>query len=71
MCLSVPGKIVAIKGDEATVDYVVERRKGKLLEDGYSVGEYVNIQGGFVVAKVEAKEAKAALKLYAAATKDA
>lgn len=64
MCLAVPGKIVEIKGEEATVDYGITKRKGKLLEQDYKEGDFVIIQGGFVVEKVEEKEAEEALKLY-------
>ncbi len=64
MCLLVPGKIVEIDGDEATVDYEIEERKGRLLEKGYEVGDFVLIQGGIVVQKVAKEEAERALELY-------
>ncbi|MBL7055321.1 HypC/HybG/HupF family hydrogenase formation chaperone [Candidatus Woesearchaeota archaeon] len=64
MCLAVPGKIVEIEEDIAIVDYDLEERKGKLLEKYYSVGDYVILQGGIVVTKVDKKEAQEALKLY-------
>ena len=64
MCLAVPGKVVKIIDDEVTVDYGVEKRKGKLMAKGINVGDYVLIQGGFVVQKIEKKEAESALKLY-------
>ncbi len=70
MCLLVPGKIIEIRGTEATVDYDVEKRKGVIIEGDYSVGDYVMIQGGFLVEKVEEKEAKAALELYKEAVKE-
>jgi len=52
MCLAVPGRIVKIKSNTATVDYELEKREGKILEKGYNVGDYVIIQG-----KAEAEEA--------------
>ncbi|HLG24005.1 MAG TPA: HypC/HybG/HupF family hydrogenase formation chaperone [Candidatus Nanoarchaeia archaeon] len=64
MCLAVPGKIIEIKDGFATVDYEIEKRKGKILENSFKKGDYVIIQGGFVVQKVGQKEAKEALKLY-------
>jgi hydrogenase assembly chaperone HypC/HupF len=66
MCLSVPGKIISINGDEVLLDYELEKRKGRLLDatDSYEVGDYVILQGGFVVAKIPAAEARAALELY-------
>jgi hydrogenase expression/formation protein HypC len=70
MCLAVPGKIIKIDQGEATVDYDVEKRKGALIEDDYSVGDYVIIQGGIVVQKIEEKEAIQALQLYKNALKE-
>ena len=69
MCLSVPGKIIEIKKDVAVVDYGIEKRKGKIIEKSYGKGDYVIIQGGIVVQKVEKKEAEEALKMYRKAVK--
>lgn len=69
MCLSVPGKIIEIKKDIAVVDYGIEKRKGKIIEKNYSKGDYVIIQGGIVIQKIEKKEAEEALKLYKEAVK--
>ncbi|MFH1917305.1 MAG: HypC/HybG/HupF family hydrogenase formation chaperone [Nanoarchaeota archaeon] len=64
MCLAVPGKIVKIDKNSATVDYGTEQRIGSLIEKTYEVGDYVIIQGGIVAMKIEKKEAEEALKLY-------
>ena len=64
MCLSVPGKIIEISGDEAVIDYDIEKRKAMLLEKTFKIGDYVIVQGKVVVQKVEKKEAIEALKLY-------
>ncbi|MFT4307849.1 MAG: HypC/HybG/HupF family hydrogenase formation chaperone [Candidatus Woesearchaeota archaeon] len=64
MCLLVPGKIIRIDGETATVDYGSEERSGRLIEDGYDVGDYVLIQGGFIIGKVEREEAEASLRAY-------
>ncbi len=64
MCLAVPGKIKKIDGGEAVVDYEVEERTAKLLEEGYKKGDYVVVQGGFVMLKIPEKEAKIALEQY-------
>lgn len=69
MCLLVPGRITKIEGDSATLDYGSETRVARLIEDGYSVGDYVLVQGGVVIDKVDANEAKAALESYAQATR--
>lgn len=64
MCLAVPGKITEIKNEIATVDYGTEKRKGKLIGKNYKKGDYVIIQGGVVVQKVDKMEAMQALKMY-------
>lgn len=64
MCLAVPGKIIKIKDDIATIDYGVEKRSGKLIEKGFAVGDYAIVQGGIAIQKVGKKEAEAALKRY-------
>jgi len=64
MCLAVPGKIIEIKNGVATVDYGIEKRKGKIIEKGFNLGDYVIIQGGVVIEKIEKKEAEDALENY-------
>jgi len=64
MCLAVPGKITRIDGDKALVDYGSEKRTARLIEDGYSKGDYVIVQAGVVVQKVPKQEAIRALELY-------
>ena len=64
MCLAIPGKIVDIKDGTATIDYDVEKRKGRIISDGFSVGDYVLIQGGIVIEKIDAAEALQALAMY-------
>lgn len=58
MCLAVPGKIIAIKGDLATVDYGGEKREGKIVEGTYKVGDFVIIQGKIVLEKIPPEEVK-------------
>ncbi len=78
MCLAVPGKIVKIEKGIAVVDYGIEKRTGKILgsnykdkkedaykkDNSYKKGDYVIIQGGIVLQKIEKKEAVRALRLY-------
>ena len=70
MCLSVPGKIISIKEDTATLDYGVEKRKAKLISDDFKIGDYAIVQGGILVIKVDKKEAIESLKLYQESFKD-
>jgi len=64
MCLLVPGKIIKIENNKAIIDYDVEKREAGILESVYNEGDYVLVQGGFIVQKVPEKEAVDALKLY-------
>lgn len=64
MCLAVPGRIIRIDRDTAIVDYGGQRRKGKMLEGCYGIGDYVLIQGGLIMMKVDKEEAEEALRLY-------
>ena len=64
MCLQVPGKIVKMSKDSVTVDYGCEKRVGILLDQECNVGDYVIIQGGFVVQNIPAAEAKRSLAMY-------
>jgi hydrogenase maturation factor len=60
----VPGKIIAIDGQTATVDYGTEKRTGTIVEGEYQVGDYVLIQGQIIIDKVPKDEAEQALKTY-------
>jgi len=64
MCLMIPGKIVAMNKDIATVDYDLEKREAKIIDEKYKIGDYVLVQGGIVLEKVPKKEAEEALKNY-------
>ena len=64
MCLAIPGKIVDINDDIATVDYGNIKKKGKIIEGNYSAGDFVIVQGGCIITKLSGKEASEALELY-------
>jgi len=61
MCLAIPGKIIEINKNIATIDYNKEKRKAMLLEK-YNVGDYVIVQAGVIIQKVSKKEAEDSLK---------
>lgn len=56
MCLTIPGKIVAIEGEVATLDYGSEKREARIVEGDYKVGDYVLVQARVVVEKVSGKQ---------------
>lgn len=68
MCLSFPGKVVAVKDDFASVDYGPDGVRESIdisLVDA-KLGSYVLVQGGFairVLPKGEAEEALAAWRM--------
>jgi len=57
MCYAIPGKVVSVEGDIATVDYFGESRKAKLVSGSVVPGEYVYAQGGIIVGKIPEKDA--------------
>jgi len=69
VCYSIPGKVVAISGKTATIDYFGEKRVAR--SDGVRVkkGDYVYVQGGFIVDKAGKKEAEEALEVWKEAVK--
>lgn len=58
MCLTIPGKIVNINGDIATLDYGSEKREAKIVEGDYKVGDYVLVQAKVVSEKVSDEQMK-------------
>lgn len=59
MCLTVPGEIVAIEGDEAVVRVDGRlRRAGTLAVPDVGVGDRVIVAAGSVIARLEPAEAE-------------
>jgi hydrogenase expression/formation protein HypC len=66
MCLGVPGKILAIDGLEATVDFFGVRRVLRLdiVDEPVVVGDYVLNHVGFAIRRIPAEEVKETLALF-------
>jgi hydrogenase assembly chaperone HypC/HupF len=62
MCLAIPGKIIEIEKNNATIDYCGEQRKAKILEGNYKKGDYVIVQARIIMMKVPQKEAVECIK---------
>jgi len=68
MCLTIPGRVAEILeegpgGRRATVDYGDQHRSASLLYlPEVAVGDYVVVQAGFAIARLEAAEALEALR---------
>ena len=66
MCLGVPGKIVAIDGFIATVDFWGVRREVRLevVDEPVQPGDYILNHVGYAIRKIPASEIGATLALY-------
>jgi hydrogenase expression/formation protein HypC len=62
MCLAIPGKIIKISGDMATIEYPGQTREAKIIEGEYSIGDYVFVSAQIIVQKITEEEAMISLK---------
>jgi hydrogenase expression/formation protein HypC len=65
MCLSIPARVMSVKGEKAQVDFGegVLRDVNVTLVDA-KVGEYVLVHAGYAIQKMDEKEAKETLALW-------
>jgi len=63
MCYAVPGKVIEIIGEDATIDYggVQKDANISLLEE-VNVGDYVLVHAGFAIQLVDKEHAELSLK---------
>jgi hydrogenase expression/formation protein HypC len=66
VCLSFPGKVVAIRGESASVDYGPDgiRDNVNLSLVKAQIGNYVLVQGGFAIRVLSDVEAEEALEAW-------
>lgn len=66
MCLGVPGLVVAVEGNVATVDFWGVRKTVLLdvVDAPVGVGDYVLNHVGFAIRRIPPDEARATLALY-------
>jgi hydrogenase expression/formation protein HypC len=66
MCLGVPGRVVAVNGVAATVDFWGVRREIRLelVDDDVAPGDYVLNHVGFAIRRIPAPDVAATLALY-------
>lgn len=67
MCLAIPSKVVALQGNVAVLETMGVQREASLdlMDEPLEVGDFVLLHVGFVVGKIDTKEALESLKLYA------
>jgi biotin synthase len=64
MCYAIPGNVKSIAGNLITVDYFGEERKARNDFYDLQVGDYVYAQGGFIVQKIDEKDAEEILDTW-------
>ena len=58
MCLAIPGKIMAIKNQLATVDFDGIEKEINISLVSVKIGEYVMVHAGFAIEKMDNEYAK-------------
>jgi hydrogenase expression/formation protein HypC len=73
MCLGVPGKVLAVDGMDATVDFFGVRRRVRLdiVDEPVAVGDYVLNHVGFAIRRIPEAEIGATLELFDEILKEA
>lgn len=68
MCLAIPSRVISIdeKNNLATLETMGVQRQASLdlMDEGVCVGEYVLLHIGYVMSKIDEKDALESLKLY-------
>jgi hydrogenase expression/formation protein HypC len=66
MCLGVPGKVLAIDGLNATVDFFGVRKELRLdiVDEPVQVGDYVLNHVGFAIRRIPPEEVQETLALF-------
>jgi hydrogenase expression/formation protein HypC len=66
MCLGVPGRVVAVEGLRARVDFWGVEREVRLdiVDEPVAAGDYVLNHVGFAIRKIPASEVEKTLELY-------
>ncbi len=66
MCLGIPGKVIAIDGLQATVDFFGVQRLVRLdvVDEPVAVGDYVLNHVGFAIRRIPPSEAVETLALF-------
>ena len=66
MCLGVPGKVVAIEGMNATVDFFGVKKELRLdiVDEPVAIGDYVLNHVGFAIRRIPPEEVQETLALF-------
>ncbi|GAA6915277.1 HypC/HybG/HupF family hydrogenase formation chaperone [Helicobacter pylori] len=66
MCLAIPSKVIAIKDNVALLETLGVQREASLdlMGESVKVGDYVLLHIGYVMSKIDEKEALESIVLY-------
>ncbi len=65
MCLAVPMRVISINGNDIVAEIDGVRREASLMiiDDDIQLGDFVVVHAGFVISKLDEKEAQITLQL--------
>ncbi len=64
MCLAIPGKVKKIEGRKALIEYPGEERYAMIGDEGIMVGDYVQVQMGIAMHKIDSQTAEKSLAAW-------
>ncbi|MCQ2886514.1 HypC/HybG/HupF family hydrogenase formation chaperone [Helicobacter pylori] len=66
MCLAIPSKVIAINDNVAILETLGVQREASLdlMDESVKVGDYVLLHIGYVMSKIDEKEALESIELY-------
>lgn len=66
MCLAIPSKVIAINNNVALLETLGVQREASLdlMGESVEVGDYVLLHIGYVMSKIDEKEALESIELY-------
>ncbi|GAA7781353.1 HypC/HybG/HupF family hydrogenase formation chaperone [Helicobacter pylori] len=66
MCLAIPSKVIAINNNVALLETLGVQREASLdlMGESVKVGDYVLLHIGYVMSKIDEKEALESIELY-------
>jgi hydrogenase expression/formation protein HypC len=65
MCVSIPGRVIAIDGSEAHLDVLGAQRKAStLMRPDVSIGDFVLTSAGMIVEVMDEDDAQATIALF-------
>lgn len=64
MCLSIPAKVISVEKNKAEVDFAGKKEQVDTQLVKVKVGDYVMVSNGFIIKKVNKKEAEEILKVF-------